>query len=213
MCAIKSDLSTKSLKMETAAVQSQDPFVTTIANLFTSVLTKVTPDLETEVGQWFEQDTCNNIDPSEDLPIPPSAAFYNHTAWSEHFRAFLQCEKYQKAIEHLKELLSFRAESTPANDEELMILNEKVLSASFAFLLHAYVDFQRQQEPEDDIDQSIIHTLYSKIDPSQHTTQRKFLHWAKEKKLEIITLCIERIRDTLKDALASSTRKQDEIDE
>ena len=75
--------------MEIETAVSRDPFLVTVTNVLTTVVTKVTPELETKVGQWFQQDLASAdiaIDTSEKLEPPPSAAFYDHTAYNANSR-------------------------------------------------------------------------------------------------------------------------------
>lgn len=187
-------------------MSSQDEFIQSTSALFSAVLPNVLRSLATKVEAEFNAFVSDtNIDQNniEVIPPPRASAFSNVQQWVDDFAAFLRCEKYQVAIMHMQELLGV---DVPEDIGASVIHQDKVLTASFKFLVHAFVDFQTQQSPEDDIDQCIIEQLYQSMKDNTsgdgpNLKQRVFLEWSKKHEPEIMRMCLEHIRDAIKEAL------------
>ena len=191
-------------------MSNQDEFIRSTSALFSAVLPTVLSSLTTKVEAEFNSFVSDtNVDEKsiEAVSPPRPSAFSDVQQWVHDFAAFLRCEKYQVAISHMQDLLG--VDVPEESDQARSIHHDKVLTASFKFLVHAFVDFQTQQSPEDDIDQCIIERLYQSMKETEFSDapnpkQQLFLTWSRKHEPEIMRMCLEHVRDAIKEALTQA---------
>ena len=187
-------------------------FIESTCALFKAILPSVISSLENDVASQFKthmKETGGTDLVKKAFPSIPmrTNAFTNTSQWADKFALFLTCEKYQVAIGQMQSLL---AEDIPDADQETRrILQEKVLAGSFMFLVRAFVDFQTQQDPEDDIDYCIIGELYHRLREESPEQALLFQEWTNQYGAEIMHLCLQRVRDTIKRALSQTVAHQE----
>ena len=185
-------------------MSDQDGFIQSTSALFNAILPEVLTSLKSKVESDFNayiaEVPIHTYQCTEQVSPPRPSAFADVRQWVNDFASFLRCEKYQVAIAQMQELLA--VDAPKENEQGMLIHQDKVLGASFKFLVHAFVDFQTQQSPEDDIDQCVIQQLYqSMYDTDLSDRPAVFLKWSRQHEGQIMQMCLEQVRDSIKNAL------------